>query len=304
MCTATLLVDPFAATDADIYASGEAALHAGFGEASVWAHHIPALAGLDLHIEVVEAAMEWAGGTPAEAAAEADRFAQLAQAVGASKIVAVTMDPARPDLGRARENLALVVAAATAVGAQVCVEFLPWSGIPDLATAWELVEPLGAGAGILLASPAIGSAMSSCATPPPTRGTTSWPKPWASVSYPATVWSTSEGCSDSSRRSVPTPSSPPRSSTPGLSGTGGVSRRLARCRRLPDRFSTCLRADQPEQPSSWSGLQSRQYLLDIEGETLPALVDRHATDERVQCEGRRRSGFVGPGDTFVGGQLA
>jgi sugar phosphate isomerase/epimerase len=152
MCTATLLVDPFGATDADVYAAGEAALHAGFGEASVWADHIPTLAGLDLHVEVVEAAMGWAGGTPAEAAAEADRFAQLAQDVGASKIVAVTMDPSRPDLGQARENLALVVAAAASVGAQVCVEFLPWSGIPDLATAWELVEPLGPGAGILLDS--------------------------------------------------------------------------------------------------------------------------------------------------------
>ncbi|HEX4244090.1 MAG TPA: sugar phosphate isomerase/epimerase, partial [Acidimicrobiales bacterium] len=33
---------------------------------------------------------------------------------------------------------------------QVCVEYLPWCGISDLATAWELVEPLGPGAGILL----------------------------------------------------------------------------------------------------------------------------------------------------------
>jgi sugar phosphate isomerase/epimerase len=150
MCTATLLVDPFGATEADVCAAGEAALAAGFHEASVWADHVPLLSGLDLHVEVVEAAMEWASGTPAQAAAEADRFAALALGVGASKIVAVTMDPARPDLGHARENLALVVAAATSVGAQVCVEFLPWSGIPDLATAWELVEPLGAGAGILL----------------------------------------------------------------------------------------------------------------------------------------------------------
>ena len=70
--------------------------------------------------------------------------------VAMKKIAAITMDPARPDLERARGNLALVVAAAAGVGAQVCVEFLPWSGIPDLATAWELVEPLGAGAGILL----------------------------------------------------------------------------------------------------------------------------------------------------------
>jgi sugar phosphate isomerase/epimerase len=150
MCTATLLVDPFGATDADVYAAGEAALEAGFSEVSVWAHHVKALTGLGLHIEVVEAAMGWAGGTPADAAVEAEQFARLAQAVGASKIVAVTMEPAPPDLGLARENLAQVVDAASSVGAQVCVEFLPWSGIPDLATAWELVEPLGSGAGILL----------------------------------------------------------------------------------------------------------------------------------------------------------
>jgi len=43
-----------------------------------------------------------------------------------------------------------VVEAAGQVGAQVCVEFLPWSGIPDLATAWRLVEPLGPGAGIVI----------------------------------------------------------------------------------------------------------------------------------------------------------
>ena len=139
MCTATLLVDPFGATDADVYAAGEAALEAGFSEVSVWAHHVKALTGLGLHIEVVEAAMGWAGGTPADAAVEAEQFARLAQAVGASKIVAVTMEPAPPDLGLARENLAQVVDAASSVGAQVCVEFLPWSGIPDLATAWELV---------------------------------------------------------------------------------------------------------------------------------------------------------------------
>jgi sugar phosphate isomerase/epimerase len=150
ICTATLMTDPLAATEADIRAAGEALVAAGVSEASVWTFHIPALAGLDLHIEVVEAASAWANTTAAEAGAEAVQIARTAQEVGASKIAAITLEPTLPDLEHARDNLALLVAAATDVGAQVCVEFLPWSGIPDLVTAWELVEPLGPGAGILL----------------------------------------------------------------------------------------------------------------------------------------------------------
>jgi len=150
ICTATVMVDPLAATEADIHTAGEALVAAGVREASVWTFHIPALAGSDLHIEVVEAASGWADTSPAEAAAEAEQLAQTAKEVGASKIAAITLEPILADLGHARDNLAILVAAATDVGAQVCVEFLPWSGIPDLATAWELVEPLGAGAGILV----------------------------------------------------------------------------------------------------------------------------------------------------------
>jgi sugar phosphate isomerase/epimerase len=150
ICTATLMVDPLGATEADIRSAGEALVTAGVSEASVWTFHIPALAGLDLHIEVVEAASAWADTTAAEAAAEAEQIAQTAKAVGATKIAAITLGATLPDLGHARDNLAILVAAATDVGAQVCVEFLPWTGIPDLATAWELVEPLGAGAGILV----------------------------------------------------------------------------------------------------------------------------------------------------------
>jgi sugar phosphate isomerase/epimerase len=152
ICTATVMVDPLAATEADIRTAGEALVAAGVTDASVWTFHIPALASLDLHIEVVEAASGWAHTTAAEAAAEAEQIAQTAKAVGASKIAAITLEPGLPDLDHARDNLALLVAAATDVGAQVCIEFLPWTGIPDLATAWELVEPLGPGAGILLDS--------------------------------------------------------------------------------------------------------------------------------------------------------
>ncbi|HEX4218807.1 MAG TPA: sugar phosphate isomerase/epimerase [Acidimicrobiales bacterium] len=150
ICTATVMVDPLGAADADIRAAGRALVAAGVSEASVWTFHIPALADLDLHIEVVEAASAWADTSAAEAAAEAEQIAETAKAVGASKIAAITLEASLSDLDHSRDNLALLVAAASDVGAQVCVEFLPWSGIPDLATAWQLVEPLGAGAGILI----------------------------------------------------------------------------------------------------------------------------------------------------------
>jgi len=150
MCTATLLADPMSAGDDDVRAAGEAALAAGFTEASVWAHQIPALDGLGLRVGVVEAAMTWANADAGAAAEEAQRLTRLAGEHGATKIVAVCLEPAIADIEVARRNLAVLVDAATDTGAQVCVEFLPWTAIPDLATAWSLVEPLGPVAGILL----------------------------------------------------------------------------------------------------------------------------------------------------------
>ena len=150
MCTATLVADPLAAGPDEVRAAGAAALAAGFTEVSVWAHHLRALDGLGLGVGVVEAAMAWPNGDRAAAAKEAERLATLAAEHGAPRIGAVCLDLSIDDLDRARDNLALAVDAAEAVGAQVCLEFLPWSGVPDLATAWALVEPLGPSAGLLL----------------------------------------------------------------------------------------------------------------------------------------------------------
>lgn len=150
ICTATLVVDPMAAGDAEVRAAGEACLAAGVDEVSVWAHQVAALDGLGLRVVALEAAMSWANADATTARAEAERLAAQAEQLGSRKLVAVCMDGHLDDLDRARDNLAVVVAASAAVGVQVCVEFLPFSGIPDLATAWSLVEPLGPSAGILL----------------------------------------------------------------------------------------------------------------------------------------------------------
>jgi sugar phosphate isomerase/epimerase len=150
ICTATLLADPMTAGEDEVRAAGEAAQAAGFTEASVWAHHIPALDGTGLHVAVVEAATAWANADADTASTEARHLASMVAEHGATKVVAVCLDMTVRDIDHARGNLAALVDTVSEAGAQVCVEFLPWSGIPDLATAWSLVEPLGDGAAILL----------------------------------------------------------------------------------------------------------------------------------------------------------
>ena len=153
ICIATLLSDPMGASEADVRAAAQAAVAGGFAELSVWAPHLGALEGpseLGAHITVIEGATEWATGDSKEAAAEASRIAGLAAAHGAATILAVTLRPALPDRTRARDNLGLLAAAGAEAGAQVCLEFVPWTAIPSLAAAWDLVEPLGAETGIVV----------------------------------------------------------------------------------------------------------------------------------------------------------
>jgi sugar phosphate isomerase/epimerase len=150
ICPAGLLADPMAAGESEIRAAGEAALAAGFTEASVWTFQLPALAGLDLKVRVVESALHWANGAPEACRSEAEHFARAAAEQGADIIAAVCMDPSISDLDQARRNLAGLVDAGSSVGARVCLEFLPGTAVPDLSTAWSIVEPLGPDAGILL----------------------------------------------------------------------------------------------------------------------------------------------------------
>jgi sugar phosphate isomerase/epimerase len=150
ICPAGLLADPTGAGETEIRAAGEAALAAGFTEASVWTFQLPALAGLNLKVRVVESALRWANGTPEEGRAEAEHFTKAAAEQGADIIGAVCMDPTISDPDRAQRNLAGLVEAGASVGARVCLEFLPGTAVPDLATAWSMVEPLEPAGGILL----------------------------------------------------------------------------------------------------------------------------------------------------------
>jgi len=149
ICTATLMLDPLSAGSEEALAAAEAAVAAGFSDASVWSLHIDAVANAALRVDVIEAALAWAGTDVDAAAREADHFADLARVHGATQVAAITLDRELPDPALAARNLAALAARVSEAGASVCLEFFAWSAVPDLATAWQLIEPLP-GVGIIL----------------------------------------------------------------------------------------------------------------------------------------------------------
>lgn len=150
IATASLLPDPMAYDEPALNAAAEAALAAGFTGASAWSPHVPLLARAGLRIDVIEAAVSWTNAEPEQAAAEARAFAELAATHNATKVVCTCLQGEVADMGRAQENLAVLVETVNGAGAQVCFEFLPWTAVPTLAATWSLVEPLGPAAGFLI----------------------------------------------------------------------------------------------------------------------------------------------------------
>lgn len=153
MCLAALLADPFGASDDDLRRAVEAAAGAGCSALSVWSHQLAALgdpAQLAVPVAVVEGALSWSGPDAEAAAAEARTLGARAAEHGAGLVLAVVLDADLPDPERARAGLGRLAEEVAQAGARVCVEFLPWSGLPSLAAAWELVGPLSADVGIVL----------------------------------------------------------------------------------------------------------------------------------------------------------
>jgi sugar phosphate isomerase/epimerase len=150
ICPATLLADPMAAGPADVSAAAAAAVDAGFSEASVWSFQLEGFADSGLQVRVLEGATAWAGDDQSAAEAEVEQIASMVTATGATHVLTVTMEPQISDLQRAQENLTNLAERLESLGAQPCIEFLPWSAIPDLATAWELISPLPVDLGLVL----------------------------------------------------------------------------------------------------------------------------------------------------------
>lgn len=158
ICISTLFADPLTAVDLDeLDRVAGAAAAAGFSGVSWWTLHHVILTGtgasdadiaavFDRHgldVRAIEAITSWAT-VPTQrdsVLADANGAFDIATRLGAEQVLAVTMDPSLPP--EAPEGLGIVADRAAARGLEVTVEFLPWSGIPDLAAAWKLIEASG-----------------------------------------------------------------------------------------------------------------------------------------------------------------
>ena len=157
LCSATLLPDPTRPTPESLALQVDAAKAAGFAGISLWGLHEgvarragrsadevrESILGAGLSVPMVEVLMPWDAADDAAAAAAAEPTLELAERYGAKYVLAVTMRPELPPLREAAPRLRGVCARAADRGLGVVVEFLPWTGIADLATAWELVQAAG-----------------------------------------------------------------------------------------------------------------------------------------------------------------
>ena len=161
MCPATLLAnfgDPSATTSARRWTPPGKPGRRGFPSGRLTCRSLggaePAAAivkAAGLRMEAVEAAVVWSTGKPRGGPSRgAHASPDWSPPWGPPGCSRSAWSRALDDLDRAREGLAVLGDHVSAAGAQTCVEFLPWTGIPDLATAWSIVEPVGSGAGIVL----------------------------------------------------------------------------------------------------------------------------------------------------------
>lgn len=97
-----------------------------------------------LRTPLVEAVSGWGqGASEQEIEAEVRPTLELARNARAETVVAISMEPTIPSLEVAARGFKHVCRLAGEWGLGVCVEFFPWGGISDLATAWELIETAG-----------------------------------------------------------------------------------------------------------------------------------------------------------------
>jgi sugar phosphate isomerase/epimerase len=154
LCSATLEPDPMKAGPDCLAQQLQAASEAGFAGISMWTMYYAASlqAGHDraslletvresgLRIPIVEAILPWDEPDDSSAIKAADETFALAEAFGATQAVVVTMAPGALDLNFASRRFHQVCEVAADHGVRPMIEFLPWSGIPDLATAWQIVQ--------------------------------------------------------------------------------------------------------------------------------------------------------------------
>ncbi len=155
ICLHTLTADPWSVRPVDTDRLIAAAGSAGFGSVGMFSFFHSAvvdpsdpgrtgrsLADHGVRLAMLDACTEWVNGVDG---AEVDAFTvRIAGEQGAPVMGAVCMAPDLP-AGRdaAIAGLSRLADVAAESGVALAIEFLPWTALPDLRTAWSLVEAVG-----------------------------------------------------------------------------------------------------------------------------------------------------------------
>jgi sugar phosphate isomerase/epimerase len=157
LCNATLIGGAMETDLATLTSIVEASASAGFTGVSLWAfHHLAAVAGgaspaevkaihtdAGISAPVVEALLGWDGGDPTAIDAACLETLDVGAFYGSETAAAIVMAPELASFDAAAEGLAHLAERAAERGLKICVEWLPWSGIPTIADAWKLVQASG-----------------------------------------------------------------------------------------------------------------------------------------------------------------
>jgi len=154
MCSATLLGARTEISLEELTAVLAATATAGFSAVSLWGVHHLGLVGkgvdpdaiVSLHgetglaVPVVEAALGWTRGATSDLETSVLPILEVAARYGAEQVLAVCMEPDVPDPQACLSGFGRLCDLAAEHGLRVSLEFLPWTGIPDLRSAWRLVQ--------------------------------------------------------------------------------------------------------------------------------------------------------------------
>jgi sugar phosphate isomerase/epimerase len=158
LCNAPLVGGAMEVSAEQVKTIIDATADAGFGGVSLWAfHHLAAVGdGVSpeqvqawhtdrgLSVPVVEALLGWEGGDTALIDEQCLQTLDIAQSYGAETVAGVVLGAELESLDAASAGLAHLAKRAEERGLKVCIEWLPWSALPDLKTAWKLVDGISA----------------------------------------------------------------------------------------------------------------------------------------------------------------
>jgi sugar phosphate isomerase/epimerase len=151
VCPGTLLADP-TSYDATAFAeTARIAAEEGFPSVGLWTYAVQQygpdaarrlLDDVGLTVRAVEGALHWGSG-PEGAQADADQHLDVASTLGADILLVAHLGPI-DSFSRTVDGFATLCERARDHDVDVCIEWVPWFGIPDLATAWRVVQASGA----------------------------------------------------------------------------------------------------------------------------------------------------------------